>query len=243
MPLSHDRIKLWNNEAKLAGNSVFGGHIENCTLPGTYNHVSGIQAFPILFEIPWNNSLTEVTSQIHRLCFCYNGLPDCGPRQWQETIFPGQEITISGVALGQLGGTVPSVVLSEIAQSDSVATLGNQQDVQQLSVICGDLHYQIRAREESTLQINLQSSFERQQKPTQSLRNVLKVYVNVTNCPIGFVQGEEHYKEGCACITFLREREVVCHISDLSFELIPPLWIGYQNSNGLILAHDSCPLD
>ena len=110
-PLSHDRIKLWNNKAKLAGNSVFGGHIENCTLPGTYNHVSGIQAFPILFEIPWNNFLTEVTSEIHHCAsVTINGLPDCCPRQRQETIFPVTWLYVHRIHTHNLGlyGCSPS---------------------------------------------------------------------------------------------------------------------------------------
>ena len=71
-------------------------------------------------------------------------------------VSPGQEITIPAVAVGQLNGTVPSVVLSEIAfLAGAVASIGDQQDVQQLSTVCGDLHYLIKATENSNIQINL----------------------------------------------------------------------------------------
>ena len=60
-------------------------------------------------------------------------------------IFPGQEILIPAAAVGQLNETVPSVVLSEITyQANSTASIGDQQDVQQLSIVCGDLHYLIK---------------------------------------------------------------------------------------------------
>ena len=76
---------------------------------------------------------------------------------------------------------MPSVVLSEITyQANSTASIGDQQDVQQLSIVCGDLHYLIKATENSKIQIlNLQTSFEREQKPTWSLGNALRLYVNI----------------------------------------------------------------
>ena len=194
--IGHNRIKFWNNKARLAGNSVYGGYIENCIVRSTRN-IPGIKALPFLFNIPWNNSLTEISSNLHQLCFCENNIPRCDHREWQGVISPGQEIIISAVGVGQLEGTVPSVVLSEIVHPDSVASLGSQQDVQQLSTVCDDLHYQIKALENSNILINLQTSFERQQKPTRALANALKLYVNVTTCPLGFMQNNEHYEEGC----------------------------------------------
>ena len=103
------RVKLWNNKAKLAGNSIYGGYIDNCSLTTSHyrNHnVPGIpctEAFPILFDIPLqNNSLadSEVTSDIRNLCFCKGESPSCDLREKQEVIFPGQEIIIPAVAVG-----------------------------------------------------------------------------------------------------------------------------------------------
>ena len=107
------RVKFLGNKARLAGNSIYGGYIENCTVLSTFN-TSGIVAFPALFDVPWTNSLTEVTSHIRHLCFCKNSSPTCGHNEEQMMVFPGQEIVIPAVAVGQLNGTVPSVVLSKI---------------------------------------------------------------------------------------------------------------------------------
>ena len=245
------RVKLWNNEAKIAGNSIYGGYIDNCwvitsPIQGRSPGFPGVEAFPKLFDIPRNNSLTEVTSDIRNLCFCdiESKSPRCELKEKQVVIFPGQEITIPAVAVGQLNGTTPSVVLSEIAiQAHSIASIGDQQDVQQLSTVCGDLHYLIKATENSNIQINLQTSYEREQRPTQSLGNALRLYVNVTSCPMGFVQRNEDVEQGCDCIDFLRERGVTCRVSDLTFELTPPLWVGYDSARQLIFSHNSCPFD
>ena len=67
--------------------------------------------------------------------------------------------------------------------------------------------------------------------------------MNVTNCPIGFVQENYDTNEGCDCIAFFRDKGVTCNIADQSFERLPPLWVGLENGSGLILAHDSCPFD
>ena len=132
----HDpkRVKLWNNMATIAGNSVYGGYIDKCSVVTSYNmsnRISGMEAFPILFEIPWNNSLTEVTSSIRDFCFCENNYPSCDHKERQVVIYSGQEILIPAVAVGQLKGTVPSAVVSEIAQSsDPEARISSKQDVQ-----------------------------------------------------------------------------------------------------------------
>ena len=237
------RVIFGGNKARLAGNSIYGGYIENCTLLSMFN-ISGTVAFPVLFDVPWTSSLTEVTSHVRHLCFCKNSLPSCDHNEEQLVIFPGQEIIIPAVAVGQLNGTVPSVVLSEIIyQANSLATIGDQQDVQQLSTVCGDLHYLIKATEHSNIQINLQTSYEREQKPSQSLGTALWLHINVTACPIGFVQRNEDIERGCDCIEFLRERGVICCISDLTFELSPPIWIGYDSASQLIFSHNSCPFD
>ena len=243
-------VKFWNNKAKFARNSIYGGYIDNCTttspIQGLPPGFPGIDAFPILFEIPQNNSLTEVTSDIHNICFCdENSSPSCEDREKQVVISPGQVVTIPAVAVGQLNGTVPSVVVSERAfRASAVASIGDQQDVQQLSTVCGDLHYLIKATENNNIQINLQTSYEREQRPSQSLGNALRLYINITACPIlGFVQRNEDIELGCDCIEFLRDRGVICRISDLTFELTPPLWIGYENNSQLIFSHNSCPFD
>ena len=62
----------------------------------------------------------------------------------------------------------------------------------------------------------------------------MRLYVNVTSCPTGFEQRNEDIEQGCDCIDFLGERGVICRISDSTFELAPPLWIGYDNTSQLI---------
>ena len=109
--------------------------------------------------------------------------------------------------------------------------------------MCDDLHYLIKATENSNIQINLQTSFERQYKARPSLEHVLRLHINVTNCPIGFTQRNKGTERGCEYIEFLSRRGVVCHVSNLTFEFTPPLWIGYDNTSQLILSHNSCPFD
>ena len=47
------RVKLWNNKAKFAGNSIYGGYIDNCTttspIEGLPPGFPGIDAFPLKF--------------------------------------------------------------------------------------------------------------------------------------------------------------------------------------------------
>lgn len=88
---SPGRILLRNNSARIAGHSIFGGNIEECNILNCFSpptdYLRGILAFSVPFDIPWNSSLTEVTSDIERICFCINGKPECGSEPWSVSTF------------------------------------------------------------------------------------------------------------------------------------------------------------
>ena len=233
------QVVFSNNTATFAGNSIYGGYVDFCST-ALEMLITGLDLFQQIFTIPWNNSLTEVTSNIHQLCFCKNMKPECGVTSWKTPpLFPGQTFQVPVVAVGQLNGTIPSVAISRISQAYS-AKLDPRQDAQQLGVECGDLNYRLSTNE-SLVEIELLTNYEKNQRPLDAV--ILTVEVALEVCPLGFTIDED--SEVCVCIPFLKDRGIICIIDSVKFVRSAPVWIGYIQDNHceLILAHNTCPLD
>ncbi|SMN02263.1 hypothetical protein SPONN_678 [uncultured Candidatus Thioglobus sp.] len=147
-------ILLRNNSAGLSGKSLYGGNIDTCELRNVipFNQ-TGTSIFKLLFDIPWNASLTEVTSDIYRVCFCINNEPVCGLRVWHVTTYPGGHVLVPAVAVGQLGGTNPGIVQSRITDSDT-ARIADQEERQQVGVKCQEITYTIHSLENAQFKLD-----------------------------------------------------------------------------------------
>ena len=212
--LDYPQIEFLNNTAGIAGNSIYGGYLDECVIQ-ELSHRPGIRLFVQIFRIPWNNSLTEVSSSVHHLCFCVNKKPKCGIFKQCTSVYPGEQFKVSAVAAGQMNGTVPAVILSEVVQTHSVtASLDSQQDAQQLGTKCGPLTYRVKSTENVLVKILMQTSFEKTQRPSDAIFRIL--YVNMTRCPLGFSLDRENLV--CDCMYFLQRRDVTCFIDNQIFE-------------------------
>ncbi len=85
--------------------------------------MSGYDAFNRSFEIPFNRSLTEVTSTIHQLCFCLNERPLCSLKSQKVSIFPCQSFFIPVVAVGQLDGAATDIAVSYLVNSSGSSSV------------------------------------------------------------------------------------------------------------------------
>ena len=231
--LSMGGFILRNNSAAISGNSIFGGSLDTCVVRGCIGRPqpqSGLSTFMEIFDVPWNRSLTEVTSEVRFLCFCVNGVPQCGLDQWEVYAYPGERVYIPAVAVGQLNGTTPSVIRSVLSNM-KVARLIEAESTQQLDVVCNHLNFTIHGQEEKefeiSLSVNPQSTTDR------------KVVVSTRRCPEGFVLDESLM---CSCTGFLKDRGVSCFLEHLLFQAPASVWIGYRKYSREFLAHNNCPL-
>ena len=230
--LDRFQIIFKNNTATSSGNSIYG-HVRYCYTFATRELV--MQTKSII--VPWNNSLTEVASDIRQLCFCVKGLPQCDIKNWKADMFPGKLLTVSSVAVGDLNGTVPGVAT---AYTTNDPFNDHQQEAQQLGTVCGNLQYRIYGQEQSLVRLYLQTSYEQTVRPTDVV--VLTLSVTLNRCPTGFEQSNKTVRQRCHCITFLGSVGIACNIDDQSFRTTRQVWIGFHNETEQILAHESCPL-
>ena len=223
----NETVVLKHNKAS-AGMSIYGGDVEHCRRESCNR--DGVEFFNI-FNIP-NTSLSEITSDVRRICFCNHGHLQCDEYNRSIDTYPGKTFTIEAVPVGQVDGTVPGVVLTRV-KDGHMGRLGPQQDAQQIGIECGQLQYTVSTNH-TQVYLELLPKVE---GPIQG--TILEVAVTFLACPLGFDLKDS--SGNCDCIPFLSQRGVTCNIDDLSFQRPVPSWIGQRG--GSILAHDRCPLD
>lgn len=232
--ITEPRIVLRDNSANLSGNSIFGGNVDLCQLDG----VIGLDTFHDLFDIPYNRSLTEITSNIRQLCFCEASRPNCENTSKVISTFPGQAFSVFAVAVGQLNGTTVDTAVSYILYGQDSAALGDQQNAQELSTACTQLNFSLRSWENAVTTIGLQTNYDRTHLPNSIL---LGLEVHTRACPLGF--SLDRQLMACDCNKFLLNFDVKCFINQKDNIHSPfPVWVGLDSRSSLLLAHKACPL-
>lgn len=232
-------IIVRNNRANVSGNALFGGNVELCQLDGVFIS-NGYNAFNELFDIIFNRSLTEVTSNVRQLCLCRANRPDCSIKSESISIFPGQTFSVSAVAVGQLDGTIVDTAVSHIlknSNSSSMSLLAAQQDTQELLTVCTQLNYTLSSSEDIVTYIGVQTNYDKTRRPNSVL---LTLEVRTASCPLGFSLDRKQMV--CGCNNFLKEFGAECFIDQVGTILsLFPVWIGIRAEDNLLLAHNNCP--
>ena len=227
-------VIMRNNTANISGNSIYGGNIDFCQVESNLS-VDGYSIFKDLFDIPFSSSLTEVTSSVRQLCFCEEHRVHCDVDYQNISTLPGQDFSISVVAVGQLNGTTIDSVVSHVL--DSSASLGSQQDTQALQTTCTRVNYTLNSGENQVIQIGLETNYDQTHHPNSKL---LIVNVHTRKCPLGFSLDQQSMV--CDCNRFLRQYGVRCYVDqaeDIQRQF--PLWIGLRQGEHSLLIHKSCP--
>ena len=255
----------FSGNSAVAGSAIFGGAIDETILNDvsvsviiedrnwrhniTYNitfifHNPTVARF--LFKIfPANiddtNNGSTISSNPNRICGCVNGQPDCSdpPSPYEVTVYPGQTVGVSLVAVGQRNGAVPATTTAQY-DPDNGATFADLQSIQRIDhTTCTELHYTILSRKQTeTFKIYVDSSCGLDGIP-------LSVNVTLMECPIGFALSNNSNQ--CVCEERLQKYTKSCDISNL--EITRPasddFWVGVDNTNGTegLILHPHCPFD
>lgn len=230
-PQLHNRIIFRNNSALTSGNSIYGGNIDQCEiLECDSDEVTGYTIFQQLVVIPWENSLTEISSDIQQLCFCVDDIPECDLMTQSVSTYPGGKIGVSVVAVGQLNGTHPSIVLSDVTEGARIAP---SEETQSVGVHCTNFNYTIHSLEGEEFTIRLSVSLG-------SFINQKTVRVSTEKCHSGFELDKASLV--CDCSSFFSYHGVSCSHMSNSFTIPNGVWLGYGTAKNEFLVHHNCPL-
>ena len=230
------KVTLINNTAQIAGDSLYGGPIDDCYIFDNHYPVNiSIDVFRSIFNFSDRHYISEVASSPYRICFCIDDSPEnyC-ITNITRNVFRGQEFNVAGIISGKTRGAYAATVRTMATAGVYTIDLGARQTVQQLGRSCGNLTYSIRTSADyASLHLSVESTAHARDSPTV-------IHVTLLPCPFGFqLLGDPG---GCGCLLHLSQvTGVTCDINTQSIHRPANVWIG--NYSGDIIAHPNCPLD
>jgi len=243
-------VDFINNTAIDAGDAMYGTPVDTevCTkvnalyveLPKSISKQSSDSMLTFTGQI----GSSIVSSTAERICFCEHGQHNCTRNYHSLEAFPGQDFTISVVAVGQRDGTVPAVIHAKT--KGTTAKMSEFQESQQTSRHCTDITYTVFSNKTlEVIQLSV-TSVQQVMSFTTALRTPQEVLVYLLLCPLGFTLMRDRPK--CDCTPLLLRHSFKCDIHSQTIQRPGGIWVGYSNAttngtNSTILLHEHCPFD
>ena len=219
---SDPRLEFYGNTAEIAGDVLYGGSIEQCTI---------VQSF---FYYEDQTGLSVLTSDPTQVCIC-NSLNEimCNGHVLEINTLSGVPFALSVSAFGLGNGLTPAIV-----QVQNQGTLvQNHSFIYQIHAQCTNLMYTVHSRERlEILHLYLINRYKSS--------NPVVVKVNLSDCPLGFLL--TGYPPKCQCYQKLFDNNIHCNSTDFTITRHGSAWIGIfscHNCTDQLVIHKYCPLD
>ena len=241
-----------NNSAGKEGTVLYGGELSKCLLYCSGNDTdcklnthgkqvhSAMEVFMNKSHIISEGNVSDISSTTVRICICdKHHVQNCNVNDIRVPgkLFPGQLFNVTIVGLGQGNHSVPSIIMTQIANEESY-NLNLIPATQRIDSTCTTLYYRAYLSESNK---DAQSFKLYHDNPCQSLVDGVTVGLYFKSCPSGFV----HRGQKCDCDEWLLKLTQNCYIDNLSVERNKNnFWISLDsNRTGLLLTRFGCPLD
>ena len=265
-PVDRSQIQFTfvNNSAGMGGDILYGGQVA-FALDGDWNCLESFENISTITA--YQNDFSSISSKPSRVCFCNESrIPDCMIFSHTKThsFYPGQNVSISAVTVGQNFGTVAGSVYAQYfkrSRTDNLLELDGSQNVQSVTQkSCNKLFYTLFSPKNITNLIlvltveeivvsseynqifsNQTKSLFQQSYHTSRFQPLLysnnPVYVNISilPCPVGFMlTSDPPFK--CDCNQLLQKIPAVhCNIQHQTFGRSGLVWVGIiSNDNTTI---------
>ena len=251
-----------NNSAGMGGDILYGGQVA-FSFDGDWNCLESFENISTIHV--YQNDYSLISSDPSRVCFCNKSRnPDCMifSHKMVHSFYPGQDISISAVIVGQNFGTVAGSVFAQYLKrspTDNLLELDISQKVQSVTQkSCSKLSYTLFSPSSVTELIliltvdeiivssqNNQTFSNQTQSLLQQFYNTSRIqpllysnnpiYINISllPCPLGFLlTTAPPFK--CDCNQLLQQMPGVhCHIHDQTFGRSGLVWVGMtEGDNG-----------
>ena len=231
------QIQMSGNRAGIAGDSIYGGDLENCFFESTGTPIRPKIFWSFLSITERASSPSAVASPSYRVCICDENFTTHHNCFFHVNIevYPGQIFHIPVVGVGQYNYSSPSVIRAIIP---SGVKLGDQQVTQEVKLLCTNLPYSLRTHKDSVMiKLFIEVPFSYSSTPPK-LEHAT-VNVTILNCPFGF----ELRNEICDCQHHILSKGLVCNIFNQAIQKPGRIWIGNFSEHHDIVIHNHCPFD
>ena len=263
-PPGNSTLLFLANYAESGGHDIYGGHLDQAIL---YQNNIALRCMDIVRKtmIFFTPSLSAISSKASRACLCNRThSPDCLKIFDSRSAYPGEDITLSVVAVGQNFGTSSGFVSAELLLPNNSlsANLSGQQQYQVVQPqSCNNLTYTVHAQAGLevilvlTTQVGQIEKYGNKEEVNASISDYIHnnrsfvpkqllnfpVYINVTlkHCPSGFKISDA---KACTCFSELLEIDgVQCHMNKKELQRSGTVWIGNQTDTGAVIFSKYCP--
>ena len=242
-------LTFTNNNARSAGDAIFGGLLDRCTVnplnPSRNIIGASVGGISFLINVSNINDTDSIASQPVRLCFCDSGIPNCSASLAPIHVIKGHMFSISLVAVDQVNHTLESDVTASLSSNDGGFREGQQ--VQGISANCSQLTYNVMTPHDSEELILSPVGPCRDAYPSQ--KRVQLVFDTCT-CPTGFQPVTDSRAEtNCICECHLNLTNYVenCNSINETIQRSRNSWISNTTIPGsqeqFLLIHHQCPYD
>ena len=162
------------NAAGMRGGVLYGGLLNKCH----FRYNSALQLF--------NTSIVKgngdsISSDPTQLCFCNKSKLNCTEATQSKSIYPGQHVEVSVVAIDQSGSTIPALIHTTVRSGDNL--IMSETISYETGEYCTSRNYSV------TPKIPFKNLFNQLEVYTSNPSgNTIHLIVNITieRCPIGF---------------------------------------------------------
>ena len=215
------KVIFSGNTAYKAGTVLFGGNISSC-ISYNFQPISSNEQFHKIFNYSTQTGPSVISSEPTDVCFCDdNNTINCSQTQLTVTAYPGEEINISVVTVGQQNGTAPAQI-----------------EMQPLDTRDGELVHKLNAPNCTTIAFKpLHRSYMLNvlEKETFKFLNIL-----FTSCPLGFERSNK--TRSCDCEKLRNTTTTVtCDATTKTIARKGNIWIG--NISDGVVVYTPCPFD
>ena len=214
----HDTIINCTTNSAYTGSVLYGGMIDRCYIVNS----SVLSIRSVVISIETDLDSPAIASDVTKFCYYYNNfVPYCDIRAINESLFPGQTLTLLIVCLDQMEQARSCDIRSEyygttkikLGEGESSRTIDGYENV--------TFHAFSKEKEFGTLLMNADIICE------QHEWNNLEVNITIKDsCPLGFEKGTDH----CQCDHRLKEMlsTIECDINSNMMTFSEEGWFEYD---------------
>ena len=242
-------IDFTQNQAKISGNSLFGGLLDRCTISTfsiTYDKehktLTGLpHGVAYLLLVSNIQDFQQISSEPIQLRFCRNNEPDPDYQGPPIEIKAGETFPVSIAAVDQVNHTVEATIRSSLTTSTS--GLGEGQLIQKVTKKCTNLTFTVFTPSEKE---ELIMYAEGPCKDASASQLRLPIQISACECSIGFQRKYTNRPTcECECDSALVPHITKCDTQRKTVIREHNFWITYTsrgNKSGYVI-HPNCPLD
>ena len=224
------------NSAGMRGSVLYGGLLDKCSFTSE-RYTSVLQLFNMSSLQGHSDKGYSISSDPIQLRFCNRSEWNCTETTQLRSIYPGQQVEVSVVAIDQSGSAIPALIHTAVLSG-------------QILNIAETISYEIgencNSRNYSAMPKNLFSQLELY--PSNKSGDTTHLIVNITfkRCPIGFEKSNSTSE--CICDHRLWQYTNSCKIDRQAIlrNSSSTFWLGVSYNNGTpegFIHHPFCPLD